>query len=86
MKKLRVEIVLTDADADIIEFIEKSTMPRATQFKVAMRAHMKRQEEERFDVRVKRLLTEVLADRGEVVSSPKKVESKSRVGFGAKKV
>ena len=85
-KKTRVEVVLTDADIDIIEFIEKSTMPRATQFKVAMRAYIQRQEEERFDERVKRLLTEVLADRGEVVSSPKKVESKSRVGFGAKKI
>lgn len=85
-KKKRVEVVLTDADIDIIEFIEKSTMQNATQFKVAMRAYMQRQEEERFDVRVKRLLTEVLAERGEVVSAPTKVESKTRVGFGAKKV
>ena len=85
-RKKRVEVVLTEADIDIIEFMEKSTMQNATQFKVAMRAYMQRQEEERFDERVKRLLAEVLADRGEVVSSPKKVESKSRVGFGAKKI
>lgn len=85
-RKKRVEVVLTEADIDIIEFMEKSTMQNATQFKVAMRAYMQRQEEERFDERVKRLLAEVLADRGEVVSSPKKVESKTRVGFGAKKV
>lgn len=84
--KKRVEVVLTDADIDIIEFLGKSTMQNATQFKVAMRAYMKQQEEERFDVRVKRLLTEVLAERGEAVSSPKKVESRTRVGFGAKKV
>lgn len=85
-KKKRVEVVLTDADIDIIEFIESNSMQNATIFKVAMRAYIQRQEEERFDVRVKRLLTEVLADRGEVVSAPKKVESKTRVGFGAKKV
>lgn len=85
-KKKRVEVVLTEADIDIIEFIEKSTMQNATQFKVAMRAYMQRQEEERFDVRVKRLLDEVLSERGEVVSSPKKVESKSRVGFVSKRV
>ncbi len=86
MKKMRVEVVLTEADIDIIEFIESNTTPRATQFKVAMRAYIQRQEEERFDVRVKRLLNEVMAERGEVVSTPKKVESKTRVGFGAKKV
>lgn len=86
MKKQRIEVVLTEADADIIEFIEKSTMPRATQFKVAMRAFMKQQEEERFDVRVKRLLDEVLAERGEAgVKSVEKAESRSRLGFGAKK-
>lgn len=84
MKKQRVEVVLTEADADIIEFIGKSTMPRATQFKVAMRAYMKQQEEERFDVRVKRLLDEVLVDRGEV-RTVEKAESRSRLGFGAKK-
>lgn len=83
--RLRTEIVLTDADADIIEFIEKHDMPRATLFKVAMRSYMKRQEEERFDERVKRLLNDVLAERGEV-RTVQTVESKKRLGFGAKKV
>jgi len=83
--KLRVEIVLTEADADIIEFIEKNDMPRATLFKVAMRSYIQRQDEERFDERVKRLLNEVLAERGEV-RTVQKVESKKRLGFGAKKV
>ena len=85
-RKKRVEVVLTEADIDIIEFMEKSTMQNATQFKVAMRAYMQRQEEERFDERVKRLIAELLVDQGGVVTSPKKVESKSRVGFGAKKI
>ena len=86
MKKKRVEVVLTEADVDILEFMEKSTMPLATQFKVAMRAYMKQQDEERFDVRVKRLLDEVLADRGEAgVKSVEKAETRSRLGFGAKK-
>lgn len=84
--KIRCEVVLTDADVDIIEAIEASGLQRATFFKVAARAYLQHKDEERFDVRVKRLLTEVLADRGEVVSSPKKIESKTRVGFGAKKV
>lgn len=85
MKKVRVEVVLSEADIDIIDFIEKSTTPKATQFKIAMRAYMQQQEEERFDVRVKRLLTEVLAERGETISNTTIVESKSRVGFGSKR-
>lgn len=84
MTRIRTEIVLTDADSDIIEFIEKNDMQRATLFKVAMRAYMKRQEEEQFDERVKRLLNEVLANRGEL-KNVQTVESKSRLGFGAKK-
>ena len=86
MKKIRVEVVLTEADIDIIEFIESNTTPRATQFKIAMRAFMKQQEEERFDVRVKRLLNEVMAERGDAPFKSEKVESKSRVAFGAKRV
>lgn len=84
MTRLRTEIVLTDADADIIEFIEKQDMQRATLFKVAIRHYMKHQEEERFDERVERLLNKVLSERGEV-RAVQTVESKNRVGFGAKK-
>lgn len=85
-KKLRVEVVLTEADADIIEFIQASNVPRATQFKLAMREKMQRRDEEKFDERVKRLLDEVIADRGASSSPIQKVESKKRLGFGAKKV
>ena len=85
LRKLRTEIVLTDADSDIIEFIEKSDMQRATLFKLAMRWYMQHQQEERFDERVKRLLNEVLAERGEV-KPVQTVESKKRLGFGAKRV
>lgn len=82
-KKLRTEIRLTDADADIIEFLGKSDVPRATQFKNAIRAYMNRKEEEQFDARVKRLLSEVIADRG--VNSSIEVKPKKKLGFGAKK-
>lgn len=86
LTKLRIEIVLTDADADLIEYITSKDIPRATQFKNAMREKIARREEEQFDERVKRLLGEVLAERGEVAPSIAKVESKKRLGFGAKKV
>lgn len=82
-KKLRTEIRLTDADADIIDFLAKSDVPRATQFKNAIRAYMNRKEEEQFDARVKRLLSEVIADRG--VNSSIEVKPKKKLGFGAKK-
>jgi len=86
LTKLRVEVVLTDADADIIEYLSKHDIPRATQFKNAIRERMQRREEEQFDERVKRLLGEVMASQG--ISAPQvaKVESKKRLGFGAKKV
>lgn len=87
MTKLRIEVVLTEADADIIEFIQSSSVPRATQFKLAIREKMQRREEEKFDSRVKRLLDEVLAQRG--VSSPavKEVKSKPKLGgFGGKRL
>ena len=84
-QKLRTDVILTDAEQDIIDFVLASDIPRATLFKIAMRTYMNRQEEEQFDERVKRLLTDVLANRGEVIASPSKVESKSRLGFGARK-
>ena len=87
-KKKRVEVVLTDADIDIIEFIESKSMQNATLFKVAMRAYMKQQDEERFDVRVKRLLNEVLSEGNfKQATTVDKVANKNRLkGFGAKKV
>ncbi|MCY9546761.1 hypothetical protein [Lysinibacillus xylanilyticus] len=86
MTKLRIEVVLTEADADIIEFIQSSSVPRATQFKLAMREKMQRREEEKFDTRVKRLLDEVLAQRG--VSNPviNEVKPSKRLGFGGKRL
>lgn len=85
MRKQRVEVVLTEADEDIMEFMSRSTMPRATQFKVAMRLYMRHQEEERFDIRVKRLLDEVLAERGSV-TKVETSETRSRLAFGSKVV
>jgi len=46
---------------------------------------MKRQKEEQFDERVKRILNDVLAERGEVSNKVEKITSKKRLGFGAKK-
>ena len=83
--KLRTDVILTEAEQDIIDFLLASDIPRATHYKIAMRAYMQRKEDEQFDERVKRLLSEALAERGEVVSAPVKVESKKRLGFGAKK-
>lgn len=83
-KKLRIEIRLTDADEDIIEFLSKSDVPRATQFKNAMRAYMNRKEEEQFDTRVKRLLSEVIAE-SELGRHTVEVKPKKKLGFSAKK-
>ena len=83
--KIRTDVHLDVVlDADIIADIEKSGMQRATYFKQAARELIKHREEEKFDERVKRLLNEVLADRGEI-KPIQKVESKTRLGFGAKK-
>lgn len=84
-QKLRTDVILTEADRDIIEFVLDSDIPRATLFKIAMRAYMQSKEDEQFDERVKRLLTDVLESRGELTDVPAKVEGKSRVGFGARK-
>jgi len=85
LTKLRVEVVLTDADADIIEYLTKHDIPRATQFKNAIREKMQRREEEQFDERVKRLLGEVIAEKGYITPQITKVESKKRLGFNARK-
>ena len=84
MTKLRIEVVLTEADADIIEFIQSSNLPRATQFKVAMREKMQRQEEEKFDARVERLLHKVLAERGTSAPAIEEKPPKSKLKFKAK--
>lgn len=86
MTKLRIEVVLTEADADIIEFIQSSSVPRATQFKLAMREKMQRREEEKFDVRVKRLLDEVLAQRGDSGPIVQEIKQKPMLGFGGKRM
>lgn len=84
--KLRIEVLLTDADEDIIEFVTASKVPRSAQFKNAMRAYMKHQTEEQFDVRVKRLLSEVISERGVAAPVVVSVEPpKKKLGFGAKK-
>lgn len=84
--KLRIEVLLTDADEDIIEFITSNSTPRSAQFKNAMRSYMKRQTEEQFDLRVKRLLNEVIADRGVNTSiQTTEVAPKKKLGFGAQR-
>lgn len=86
MTKMRIEVVLTEADVDIIEEMQASGMQRATFFKMVARAYMRNKEEERFDIRVKRLLDEVLAQRG--VSGPlvQEVKQKPMLGFGGKRM
>lgn len=86
MTKIRIELVLTDADADLIEYISRTDVPRATQFKNAMREKIARREEEQFDERVKRLLGEALKEQRLNAPPVAKVEGKKRLGFGAKKV
>lgn len=86
MTKIRVEVVLTDADVDIIEEMQASGMQRATFFKSAVRANMKRKEEERFDERVKRLLDDVLSNHTYSGTAMKEVKPKKTLGFGSKRV
>lgn len=85
-QRIRTDVILTDADQDIIDFIQDRNIPRATLFKTAMRYYMNRKEEEKFDDRVKRLLNDVLEERGEVSVKVEKVASKKRLPFGHKKV
>lgn len=82
---LRTEIVLTDADRDIIELINESGMQRATFFKMAARFYGQHQKDEEADMRIKRLLREVLAEN---VGSIQVTEAKpkKKLPFGAKVV
>lgn len=85
LTRLRTEIILTDEDIDIIEAIEQSGMKRASFFRYVAREYLRRKEDEKADERIKRLINELLAERGEV-KTVQTVESKRRVGFGAKRV
>lgn len=60
--KLRVEVVLTEADTDIIEYLETNDMPRATQIKMSIRSQIQRKQDEQIDDRIKRLLYDAIAD------------------------
>lgn len=87
MTKIRIEVVLTEADVDIIEEMQASGMQRATFFKMAARSYMRNKEEERFDVRVKRLFDESLAQLS--ISKPvvKEVKAKPKLGgLGGKRL
>ena len=86
MTKLRVEVVLTEADVDIIEEMQASGLQRATFFKMAVRAYMRHKEGEQFDVRVKRLLGEVLAQHGVSDTAIDEVKPKKKIGFSSKRV
>lgn len=86
MTKLRVEVVLTEADADIIEEMQASGLQRATFFKMAARAYMRHKEEEQFDVRVKRLFDETLAQLGVNGPIAREVKPKQKLGFGGKRI
>lgn len=84
-KKLRTDVFLTEADQDIIDFINASNIPRATLFKMAMRAYMNRKEEEKFDERVERILKKVIAQNGaQMPASVDTVKNSKRVLFGSK--
>lgn len=82
---LRVEVLLTEADEDIIEFIKESKTPRSAQFKNAMRAYMRGKDEEKVDVRVKRLITELLAEQGVNKTIVNEVKPKKKLPFDAKR-
>lgn len=60
--KLRVEVVLTEVDADIIEYLETNDIPRATQIKMSLRSQIQRKQDEQIDERIKRILYDALAD------------------------
>lgn len=84
-KKLRTDVFLTEADQDIIDFINASNIPRATLFKIAMRAYINRKEEEKFDARVERILKKVITQNGtQMPASVEAVKKSSRVMFGSK--
>lgn len=62
--KMRVEVVLTEVDADIIEYLEMRDIPKATQIKVSIREEIKRKlsanKDEELDDRIKRLLHDTM--------------------------
>lgn len=82
---LRVEVLLTEADEDIIEFIKASKTPRSAQFKNAMRSYMHGKAEEQVDVRVKRLIGELLAEQGVNRSVVSEVKPKKKLPFESKR-
>lgn len=58
--RMRVEVVLTEVDADIIEYIELNNKPKSAQFKMAMRTQIQRKHDEQLDERIKRLLYDTM--------------------------
>lgn len=85
--RVRIEVVLTEADQDIIDYLEGVKGPRSSHFKTAMRSYMYRSDENILDRRVKRIVNEMLKERGaDIQVTPVKVtKAKRKVGFGAKK-
>lgn len=88
MEKIRTEIILTDADADIIKLIKESGLQRATFFKMAARFYGQHQKDEEVDMRIKRLLREALAEVGANGTNYQVTETKQKknLPFGAKVV
>lgn len=84
--QLKTEVILKDYEQDMIDFVLESGLPRATLFKKALRDMMNRKKEEDFDERVKRLLNEVISERGTNPVIVNEVKPKKSLGFGAKKV
>ena len=60
--RIRIEVVLTEAEKDIIEFLDSRDIPRATQIKMSLRDQIQRKDAEKFDERVRRLLYEAVAE------------------------
>lgn len=84
--QLKTEVILKDHEQDMIDFIQNSGMQRATLFKKALREMMNRKKEEEFDERVKRLLNEVIAERGANPVVVNEVKPKKKLGFGSMKI
>lgn len=59
--KMRVEVVLSEVDADIIEHLELSDKPKSAQFKIALRTQIQRKQDEQIDDRIKRLLYDTMS-------------------------
>lgn len=84
--QLKTEVILKEYEQDMIDFILDSGIPRATLFKKAVREMMNRKKEEEFDERVKRLLSEVIAERGANPIVVSEVKPKKKLGFGSMKI